>query len=677
MKRRILYTFVLLILFTLFYINQYMQIEYNINLLEYISRLKGITEEERKWLSEHGSIIYGADQNSPPLRYVDEETDQYQGVVVDYIRALSIELGVDIRVEPLVWEEALKSLAEGKTDMCDMFPSEQRAKYYDFSDPVYNLRGIILTHKDENSIYSYKDLTGKKVAIPKGDYGVEFLKSKVDNIDFVFTSDIYNAIKLIEKGKVDAVVGDEPVISYFVDKMGLKEKLKILGNYLYEKDVVFAVPKSEKTLLSIINKGINSLKQKETMVKIQQKWFGISAPVAKDNWSNKIGLIISIFFTIVILLTYLFYSWNKFLQREVDRRTEELYISKNDLQTTFDALTHLMIVLDKQCKVLNVNKAFCNLLGKNKEEILGMNFLRFCNQLNIECHNCFIKETILNNEHYEREVKIKGKIYQIGTYPIEDKMKRVQKVLIMIKDITKVRITEQQLLYSSKMAAIGQLAAGVAHEIRNPLGLIRNYSYILRNLLKNDDMKTKKALKIIDTSVEKASNIIDNLLNFSRISGNIWEEINIRDLLDNILDLERKEMEKRNIRSKIICPENMVLFINQESLKHILINLISNAIDAMCNGGVLVLECYIKDENLHIVCSDTGIGINSEDIENIFNPFFTTKPRGKGTGLGLYITYNEVKKLGGDIRVESILDKGTTFYLTIPLKEENSYEQAK
>lgn len=674
MKRRILYTFVLLILFALFYTNQYMQIEYNINLFEYISRLKGITDEEREWISKHGSIIYGADQNSPPLRYVDEETGQYQGVVVDYIRALSIELGVDIRVEPLVWEEALKSLAEGKTDMCDMFPSEQRAKYYDFSDPIYNLRGIILTHKDENSIYSYKDLAGKKVAIPKGDYGVEFLKSKVDNIDFVYTSDIYNAIKLIEKGKVDAVVGDEPVISYFVDKMGLKEELKILENYLYEKDVVFAVPKSEKTLLSIINKGINSLKQKETMVKIQQKWFGISAPVAKDNWSNKIGLIISIFFTIVILLTYLFYSWNKFLQREVDRRTEELYISKNDLQTTFDALTHLMIVLDRQCKVLNVNKAFCNLLGKKKEEILGMNFLSFCNQFNIECHNCFIKKTISNNEHYEREVKIKGRIYQIGTYPIEDKMKRVQKVLIMIKDITKVRITEQQLLHSSKMAAIGQLAAGVAHEIRNPLGLIRNYSYILRNILENDDIKTKKALKIIDTSVEKASNIIDNLLNFSRISGDTWEKTNIRDLLNNILDLERKEMEKRNIRSKIICPENMVIFINQESLKHILINLISNAIDAMCNGGKLVLECYIKEKNLHIVCSDTGIGINNEDIENIFNPFFTTKPRGKGTGLGLYITYNEVKKLGGDIRVESVLGKGTTFYLTIPLKEEYSYE---
>lgn len=674
MKRRIIYAFTISAILVIFFINQYIEIEYNINIFEYMTRSKSITQEEREWLDNHGSIIYGADENAPPLRYIDKESGQYQGVVVDYIRALSIELGTDIRFKPLVWEKALKSLEEGKTDMCDMFPSVERGKKYDFSDPIYNLRGIILVSKGEDEIYTYKDLKNKKVAIPKGDYGVEFLSPKVENIDFVFTSNIYNAIELIARGEVDAVVGDEPVISYFIDKAKLKEELKILDNYIYEKDVVLSVPKSEKILLSIVNKGIYNLKKKEIMVKIQQKWFGISAPFIKDDISNRMGLIISIFITLVFLIIYLFYSWNKILQREVDKRTEELYISRNDLQTTFDGLTHLMIVVDRECKILNVNKSFCDLTEKERKEVIGMDCYSFNYLLGMDCEDCLVKSTIIEGKNYEMEYKYNDKIYQISTYPIEDKNKRVLKALIMMKDITTVRIGEQQLLHASKMAAIGQLAAGVAHEIRNPLGLIRNYSYILKNYLREDDIKIKKALRVIDGSVEKSSNIIDNLLNFSRISSNKIDKINLRDSIESIFELEHKVMEKRNISSELICDDDIAILINQESLKHILINLISNSIDAMPRGGSLKVECRKSESILYIIFSDTGIGIDEEDIENIFNPFFTTKGIGAGTGLGLYITYNEVEKLGGDIRVESEKNKGTTFYLTLPLKGEENHE---
>lgn len=670
MKRRMIYVTIILTLLMLIFINSYLKIEYDISLFENFVRSNKITEEEREWLVNHGSIIYGADQNAPPLRYVDEESKQYQGVVVDYIRALSIELGTEIKVEPLVWHQALESLAIGQTDICDMYPSEQRAKNYLFSDPIYNQRGIILVAKDEDEIFHYRDLKDKTVAAQKGDYAIEFLDSKVSNINYIFTSDYYNAIMLLQEGKVNAVIGDEPVISHFIEKLNLKDDFRILDNPMYEKESVFAVPKSEKILLNILNKGIYNLNKKKTMIKIQQKWFGISAPFIKEETSKKIRLVILIFITLIILVLYLSYSWNKILKKEVEKRTEELYVSRNDLETTFDGLTHLMIVVNKDYNIVNVNKSFCRLMKSNKKELIGKNCREFPAILYLNQNINILEKTFAHGKHHQNEFNYGEKIFEMSTFPLEDKMSSVHRVLIMIKDITKVRISEQQLLHSNKMAAIGQLAAGVAHEIRNPLGLIRNYCYILKNNISKNEKKTEKSISVIEASVEKASRIIDNLLNFSRISSDNWEKVNIRKLIDSIIKLEYKVMERQNIRQEIECDSDVVCYTNQESIKHILINLISNAIDAMPNGGLLKIGCNKRNNSLLFTCSDTGMGIGKKDLENIFNPFFTTKPPGKGTGLGLYIIYNEVQKFGGKIKVASNLGEGTTFYISLPLRGE-------
>lgn len=675
MNRRMIYVTIILTLLMLIFINSYLKIEYDGSLFENLIRSNKITEEERKWLANHGSIIYGADQNAPPLRYVDEESKQYQGLVVDYIRALSIELETEIKVKPLVWDEALKSLAKGDTDICDMFISEERGKHYLFSDPIYNLRGVILVSRDENNIFHFRDLRNKTIAVPKADYAIEFLNSKVSNIDYVFVSDIHKAISLLIEGKVQAVVGDEPVISYFIEKSNLKDQLKILDTPMYEKDCVLAVPKSQKVLLKIINKGIYNLNKKKTMIKIQQKWFGISAPFIKEKTTEKIRLVILIFFTLIILVFYLFYSWNKVLKKEVERRTEELYISRNDLETTFDGLTHLMIVINEECNIVNVNKSFCKLMQSTKNKIIGKNCREFPGVLCLDCNTCIINKTFDDGEHYQNELKYGDRIFEMSTFPLEDKMENVHRVLVMIKDITRVRMSEQQLLHSNKMAAIGQLAAGVAHEIRNPLGLIRNYCYILKNNKNKDKKKTEKSIRIIEASVDKASRIIDNLLNFSRISGNKCEKVNMRNLIDNIIKLEHKVLERQKIRQEVECDEDVVCYINHESIKHILINLISNAIDAMNHGGLLKIECRKTDNTLLITCTDTGTGISEKHLENIFNPFFTTKPPGRGTGLGLYIIYNEVQKFGGEITVSSSLGHGTTFDISLPLRGEDTNEK--
>lgn len=649
--------------------NMYLEIQYDINILEYFKKTKDLTKEEKMWLTEHEKIIYGSDNNSPPLRYINEKNGQYSGLIVDYIRALSIELGIEIEYKPLGWwDQSLKSLNNKEVNFLDLIPSEKRGKSYDFSDPIYNLSGVILVHKDENEITNYNGLKGKSVAVPKGDYAVEFLNSKVKNINYILTPNLISAIRYLKEGQAQAVVGDEPVITYLINEMNLKDDYKILENPMYRQDCVFAVPKSEKILLSIINKGIFSLKKKKTMFKIQQKWFGIAAPFARENTSGKISLLILIFISIILLIIYISYSWNNTLKEEVDKRTEELVLSRNRLQTTFDSLTHLMIVVDKDHNIISVNEAFCRFLQLDKDEIIGQNCIEFKDIVYGHGIEYIIENTFYTGKQYNQEFKYKNKIFNISTFPLDDNTNNILNVLIMVKDITKLKLSERKMLQENKMAAIGQLAAGVAHEIRNPLGLIRNYCYILKNNL-DDEEKVKKSIDVIEISVQKSSDIIDNLLNFSRISSNEYEKINMRNFITKLIELEKNTLKKNNIDYKIVCSKDIICYANQESLKHIFLNLISNSIDALTNGGLISIELNKKGNMLLIKFSDNGTGISEENLENILNPFFTTKQCGKGTGLGLYIAYNEIQKHGGNITVKSKLGVGTTFYIDIPLRE--------
>lgn len=127
-------------------------------------------------------------------------------------------------------------------------------------------------------------------------------------------------------------------------------------------------------------------------------------------------------------------------------------------------------------------------------------------------------------------------------------------------------------------------------------------------------------------------------------------------------------MKEMNIEATLSC-ENIFINTNEESLKHIFINLITNAVDSMPNGGIIEVTCINKDPVIQIDITDMGIGIEKHNLDNIFNPFFTTKNPGKGTGLGLFIVYNEVEKLGGSIKItRSEINKGTTFRIEIPIK---------
>ncbi len=652
MKRKMTLLTISLLLFVLFISNAYIKANFHTNFFQYFFSTHQLTNDDRDFLSEHGPIIYASDNNSPPLRFYDKSSGQYKGIVIDYLQALSIELGTEIHFVPMIWEDALLSLQNGQSDICDMYPSKARSEIFLFSDPVYNQRGIILVNIDDQTIESVVDLNGKIVAVQSGDYVYEYLRNTIDGVNYVFTKDYEESLSLLMDGSVEAIVGDEPVISYFIGIYDVADRFKIVDKPLYELPSVLSLSLEDKRMQSIINKGIFALNEKNTINKIQQKWFGISTPIGNNTQNQKITLIFVVLLSLISLIVILIVFWNLELKKAVEAQTQALIVSKNNLQTIIDSLHHLIVVVSNDLQVLTANNLFYDFFKVNlTAESTYLDALMPGMTDTVKWHLLSTRESL--------EQIVKGRTYRLTPYLIQYEEYTNASTLIMIEDVTDRKINEARMLQDNKMAAVGQLATGVAHEIRNPLGLIRNYAFILKRS-QGDSTILTKSLEVIEESVEKASSIIDNLLNFSRLSDDAITTVPLKEFVENVVELNEKLMHQNKLNCHLVL-EEVTINTHEESLKHILINLMNNAIDAMPKGGQLTIWLNKTSEGPAIHVIDRGMGMSHEVLGKLFEPFFTTKKVGEGTGLGLYIVYNELKKMNGSIEVISKLDIGTTF----------------
>ncbi|MGB3903872.1 MAG: cache domain-containing protein [Anaerolineae bacterium] len=235
--------------------------------------------------------------------------------------------------------------------------------------------------------------------------------------------------------------------------------------------------------------------------------------------------------------------------------------------------------------------------------------------------------------------------------------------------VEKLRTTEQQLIQSEKLASVGQLAAGVAHEINNPLGTILLFSDIMHKELPPDDSR-RDDVQMIISETTRCKTIVSDLLNFARQNEVLAQNTDINALLDETVE----EIKIQPIFEEVgitlrLNPTLSQIQADPAQLKEVFINIMTNAAEAIEQGGSLTITTEpTEDEMIKIVFQDTGCGIPEENLSKIFTPFFTTKPIGKGTGLGLAIVYGIIKMHRGQIYVESEVGVGSTFTITLPIK---------
>jgi PAS domain S-box-containing protein len=240
-------------------------------------------------------------------------------------------------------------------------------------------------------------------------------------------------------------------------------------------------------------------------------------------------------------------------------------------------------------------------------------------------------------------------------------------VQLICVDISDQKRLESQLIQSEKMAAIGQLAAGIAHELRNPLAIVMNALYDLGHILDGANTEVTEDLRIAEEEIGRAQAIIKNLLEFSRESGAELETLDVNELLTRTLQLMQKYLQDNGVRVHTDLGPIPPCLANANAMRQIALNLITNAVQAMPLGGDLTVRTATAGANLiRIEVRDTGVGIPAEHLQDIFNPFYTTKAPGQGTGLGLSVVHSILRRYQGEIRVASEVGAGTTFTIDLP-----------
>jgi len=233
---------------------------------------------------------------------------------------------------------------------------------------------------------------------------------------------------------------------------------------------------------------------------------------------------------------------------------------------------------------------------------------------------------------------------------------------------------EQQMIVAERLASLGTLAAGVAHEINNPLAIIRESAGWMRQLLAKADLKDiprhadfSKALDKVEKSVERASRITHQLLGFVGKSEPAVTEVNLMELAEEAVQLISREAQNRDIKILLqIDPSLDPIWSNPHQIRQVLLNLLTNAIHAVNSAGTITIDAEDVGESRLITVSDTGPGIARENLAKIFEPFFTTKSPGQGTGLGLFVSRGIVEKLGGSLEVTSKIGQGARFRIRLP-----------
>ena len=259
-----------------------------------------------------------------------------------------------------------------------------------------------------------------------------------------------------------------------------------------------------------------------------------------------------------------------------------------------------------------------------------------------------------------------GLVVNVSITPLEDKHGAKLGRLVLMDDITERVQLEQQLMQTEKLTSLGLLAAGVAHEVNTPLAVISNYIQMLARQLPGDDSRQKIIEKIVKQTF-RASEIVNNLLNFSRTGAAEFSAVNLNEVIEETLTLVAHPFRAGQV-TVLKTLEDPLPAVNGSGnrLQQVFLNLFLNARDAMPSGGMLEVRTSSQNGSVEVEVTDTGVGIPGENLRRIFDPFFTTKATGRGTGLGLSVSYGIVQEHKGRIDVRSTPGKGTSFRLEFP-----------
>ncbi|MBU1984448.1 PAS domain S-box protein, partial [bacterium] len=361
------------------------------------------------------------------------------------------------------------------------------------------------------------------------------------------------------------------------------------------------------------------------------------------------------------------------LETRVQERTRELRQSEERFSRLVNSTTDIVYVTDVEDKLIFLNEAFTKTLGYVRENYLGRTLRKVLEELTTENpinHRALQELAQLAGEHSLHRVEVVTREGDKRTLEINRTIVRRGGVLAgtqgIIRDITEHRVLLQQLVTSERLAAMGRLATGIAHEINNPLQAMSSQLRVVATKSATGQ-STKEHVELLHEGIERIRAIVRGLLDLHRGSSTERVPVDLNEATRKVLALLRQQTHEHSIRViEELRKELPSVHGSLQEIQQVILNLVLNAIEAMPQGGDLVVSSQAKEEVVQLAVRDSGVGIPSEHLLQIFEPFFSFKLTEGGTGLGLYLSKNIMESHNGRITVESEKGKGTCFTLSFP-----------
>ncbi|EFK08467.1 PAS domain S-box protein [delta proteobacterium NaphS2] len=395
------------------------------------------------------------------------------------------------------------------------------------------------------------------------------------------------------------------------------------------------------------------------------------------------GLVILVILAGVLAIVLFEMRWSRILEKKVHQRTEALKKSEERYRSLVESAEDFIFSVDPAGKFLSVNSFTANFFGSRPEAFLGKELASQFPEDVAEKQLALIKRVYKHKKSMRDEFELKTGDHQIwisaNFMPLKNEDGEVSAVLCIARDITENKVLERQLINTEKLASLGTLAAGVAHEVNNPLGVMLGFcDLLLRKTEKGT--QTFEDLKTIERQGLHCKQVVENLLSFARVEEGDSEFADLNYCVNDIINVVKHTLEMSHVELvQSLADDVPMVKGNPRQLQQVFLNLINNAVVAMKGGGVLTIRT--GQERIHrkavVQFEDNGVGIKEEDMDHIFEPFFTTKPEGEGTGLGLFVSYGIIAKYGGSLdcvsHAEGIPGKpsGTIFTIKLPTRKRN------
>lgn len=662
-------------------------------------------------------VRVGSDHDYPPYEFIGKD-GKPTGFNVELIKAVCEAAGLKAEVRLGVWDEVRTKLSKGDIDViAGMYFSQEREKAVDFSMP-HNRVSSALFVRNDSDIVNFGQAKNREIIVQKGDIMHDHLLKNNFTDRIVTVADPVTGLSLLAQGKYDGVLLSSRIQGYYFIHEKRFKGLRALDTDIPARRYCFAVRKGAGDLVHRLNEGLSVVKLTGKYQALSDRWFGVY--VEKTFWETSKEFAVAIGMILVLLVIITGFTW--FLRNQVKRRTRELLISERRYRHLVQNASDILSVTDDNGYILYINPIVENIMGYKIDDMMGKRFYNFVhpdylqavasfyqNQFDNKLNNLYHEFPVIgkdgatiwlgqNSQILENEGVILG--FQAIARDITER-KKVEDDLrknrqILLEEITERKRADderkhlaERLQRAEKMEALGTLAGGVAHDLNNVLGILVGYSELLLDDIPADSPFRAHVEQIMKGGMRAAA-IVQDLLTMARRGVQTDNVVNLNTVIAEFMGTpEGDDLLARNDRVRFeidLAPDLLKIKGSQPHLFKTILNLMTNAVEAMNAGGTLALttsnrhlerqmlgyDTVYEGDYVVLTVSDTGEGIAEEDIRHIFEPFYTKKVMGRsGTGLGLAVVWGTVKDHNGFIDVKSEPGKGTVFTLYFPVTRED------